>query len=43
MNYSQSKMSLQAGDAANSLIEGYSKVDFNGYMVTSLLCYFGYC
>ena len=37
MNHSVSKMSCQAGDAANSLVEGYSKVRFNGTLVSS--CY----
>ncbi|KAH7520201.1 hypothetical protein FEM48_Zijuj08G0119100 [Ziziphus jujuba var. spinosa] len=32
MNHSQFKMSCQPGDASNSLMEGYSKVDFNGSM-----------
>lgn len=30
MNHFDAKISGQAGDAANSLVEGYSKVDFNG-------------
>lgn len=32
MNCSESKLSCQAGDGANSLVEGYSKVDLNGTM-----------
>ena len=35
MNHFDAKMSGQAGDAANSLVEGYSKVDFNGSLVSS--------
>ena len=38
MNCSESKLSCQAGDGANSLVEGYSKVDLNGTMVSALLC-----
>jgi histone-lysine N-methyltransferase EZH2 len=30
MNCSESKLSCQVGDGANSLVEGYSKVDLNG-------------
>ncbi|XP_020537308.1 histone-lysine N-methyltransferase CLF isoform X2 [Jatropha curcas] len=32
MNYSDNRLACQAGDAANSLGEGYSKFDFNGSM-----------
>ncbi|XP_023876365.1 histone-lysine N-methyltransferase CLF isoform X2 [Quercus suber] len=32
MNCSESKLSCQAGDGANSHVEGYSKVDLNGTM-----------
>ncbi|GAV67751.1 SET domain-containing protein [Cephalotus follicularis] len=32
MTYSENKLSCQAGDAANSLLEGFSKFDFNGSM-----------
>jgi histone-lysine N-methyltransferase EZH2 len=35
MNCSESKLSCQVGDGANSLVEGYSKVDLNG---TVLYC-----
>lgn len=38
MNCSESKLSCQAGDGANSLIEGYSKVDLNQTMLSDLLC-----
>lgn len=38
MNCSESKLSCQAGDGANSHVEGYSKVDLNGTMVSALLC-----
>lgn len=38
MNCSESKLSCQAGDGANSLVEGYSKVDLNGTVVSALLC-----
>lgn len=39
MNYSQSKMSCQAGDASNSIIEGYSKVDFNASIVSAVVMF----
>lgn len=38
MNCSESKLSCQVGDGANSLVEGYSKVDLNGTVVSALFC-----
>jgi histone-lysine N-methyltransferase EZH2 len=38
MNCSESKLSCQVGDGANSLVEGYSKVGLNGTVVSALLC-----
>lgn len=37
MNCSESNLFCQAGDGANSLVEGYSKVDLIGTIVSALL------
>ena len=36
MNNFGSKMSGHSGDAANSLVEGYSKVDYTGTLLSVL-------
>ena len=43
MNCSENKPSFRLGDGSNSMVEGYSKVDFNETMVSIFLCLYTYC
>lgn len=43
MNCSENKPFFRAGDGSNSMVEGYSKVDFNETMVSIFLCLYTYC